>query len=298
MEIKQPHILIIDDEPINLEIMEDYLDELNYQIICRDNGKDAWDYLKNHPHHIDVILLDRMMPGMDGLTLLKKIRAHDQLKSIPVILQTALISEKDVVEGMRAGAYYYLTKPFSEEMLRSVLKTALHDRTQFVFLQNQLKEQKNILGLMQSAEFYFKTLEDVNTLSLLIANACPNSEDVVSGLAEIMINSVEHGNLGITYAEKSALIKTSNWRQEIQKRLQMDKYKNNSGHIYFKRNEHDIKIVISDSGDGFNWQKFIEFDSNRILDSHGRGIAMAKKFSFADLTFNQSGNCVTLQIQL
>ncbi len=296
MNIDKPRVLVVDDEPLNLEIMEDYLEDLHCSTISKNNGIEAWDYLLSQKDDIDIILLDRMMPGMDGLTLLKKIRQHERFKSIPVILQTAMITEQDVIEGMQAGAYYYLTKPFSAEMLNSVLSTALHDRKQFVTLQNQLKQQNKIFGLMQQAEFQFRTLDDVNTLSLIIANACPKSELVVTGLAEIMINAVEHGNLAISYEEKSALIKTSTWREEILKRLNMEHYRDKKANIKFLRTEKEISIIIQDSGEGFDWKKFIEFDSNRILDSHGRGIAMAKKFSFSDMKFNESGNSVTLYI--
>jgi len=294
----KPHIVVIDDEPLNLEIIEDYLDDLKYNAISFTNAEDAWTFLNSGERTIDVILLDRMMPGTDGLTMLKRIRKDEVFKNIPVILQTAMIREEDVVEGMKAGAYYYLTKPFSEDMLKSVLQTALQDRMQYVYLQNQLKQQQKIPNLLQKADFVFKTLEDVNILSLLIANTCPDSEVVVSGLAEIMINSVEHGNLKITYAEKSELLKSSRWREEINHRLSLPEYKDLYASLHFERLPNHIKISITDHGNGFAWKNFLEFNPSRILDAHGRGIAMANKFSFSEVKYNEKGNEVELIINL
>lgn len=293
-----PRIVVIDDEPLNLEIIEDYLDDYNYETVYYTSADQAWEQLKSSESPVDVILLDRMMPGTDGLTLLKWIRKDDHLKNIPVILQTAMIREEDVVEGMKAGAYYYLTKPFSEDMLKSVLQTALKDRLQFLYLQHQLKQQQKIPNLLRKAEFIFQSLEDVNVLSLLIANACPNSEVVVSGLAEIMINAVEHGNLGISYQEKSELIKQSRWKEEINHRLTLPEYRDLSAKLHFERHEDKIIICISDHGDGFKWEQFLDFDPGRILDAHGRGIAMAKKFSFSEVHYNEKGNHVELTLNL
>jgi len=292
------NMLIVDDEPLNLEIVQEYLDEEPLVIQTAQDGNTALEMLNAAPEQFDLVLLDRMMPGIDGLDVLKQISQHPILKTVPVILQTAMSSAENIIEGLEAGAYYYLTKPFEEDMLLSVIHTAIRDRRHFLGLQRLVKESQNTLGLMKKAHFQFSNLQQVKQLSTLLANACPDSDSVITGLSELMINAVEHGNLEITYDEKTTLIAESKWQQEVERRLQLEKYRNRIADVYFERNQNQITMVIEDKGKGFDWGKYIYFDSERILHSHGRGIAMANKFSFEKISYNSSGNQVTIFIKL
>ncbi len=298
MTSNKANILIVDDEPLNLEIVQDYLEDEPLNIETAEDGATALKLLEGAPEKYDIVLLDRMMPGIDGLEVLKTISKHPILKTVPVILQTAMSSQENIIEGLEAGAYYYLTKPFEEDMLLSVIHTALRDRNHFLSLQTLVKENKTSMGLMKTAYFQFSTLDHVKQLSSLLANACPDSESVITGLSELMINAVEHGNLEISYEEKTALITDSAWLQEVERRLQDEKFLHRQASIQFSREENAITMVIEDQGKGFDWEKFIDFDSERILHSHGRGIAMANKFSFNKVSYNQAGNQVTLTINL
>ncbi len=291
-------MLIVDDEPLNLEIIQDYLEDEPLQIETAEDGTSALEMLNANPEKYDIILLDRMMPGIDGLEVLNQISNHPVLKTVPVILQTAMSSQENIVEGLEAGAYYYLTKPFEEDMLLSVIHTAIRDRNHFLSLQQMVKENQTSMGLLKDAHFQFSTLQHVKQLSTLLANTCPESESVITGLSELMINAVEHGNLEISYEQKTQLIAESNWREEVEKRLQMEPFNSRQADVHYHRNNEQITIIIEDKGKGFNWQQYIDFDSERILHSHGRGIAMANKFSFDKLSYNECGNQVTILINL
>ncbi len=291
-------MLIVDDEPLNLEIVQDYLEDEPLVIETAEDGASALEMLNADPEKYDIVLLDRMMPGIDGLEVLKQISKHPILKTVPVILQTAMSSPENIIEGLDAGAYYYLTKPFEEDMLLSVIHTAIRDRNHFLSLQTLIKESQTTMGLIKSAHFQFSNLQHVKQLSSLLANACPESESVITGLSELMINAVEHGNLEISYEDKTALIAESNWREEVERRLQLEQYKSRLVDVHFERTKSQITIIIADKGKGFDWEKYIDFDSERILHSHGRGIAMANKFSFDKISYNSSGNQVTITINL
>ncbi len=291
-------MLIVDDEPLNLEIVQDYLEDEPLVIETAEDGASALEMLNADPEKYDIVLLDRMMPGIDGLEVLKQISKHPILKTVPVILQTAMSSPENIIEGLEAGAYYYLTKPFEEDMLLSVIHTAIRDRNHFLSLQTLIKESQTTMGLIKSAHFQFSNLQHVKQLSSLLANACPESESVITGLSELMINAVEHGNLEISYEDKTALIAESNWREEVERRLQLEQYKSRLVDVHFERTKSQITIIIADKGKGFDWEKYIDFDSERILHSHGRGIAMANKFSFDKISYNSSGNQVTITINL
>ncbi|MET0644557.1 MAG: response regulator [Candidatus Binatia bacterium] len=112
-------ILIVDDEPFNLDLLEQELDEQNYTIERANDGAEALD--KVPVFQPDLILLDYMMPKMNGLEVLRRLREDALYKRIPVILLTAKATQEDKVRGLDAGADDYVIKPFdSFELLARV----------------------------------------------------------------------------------------------------------------------------------------------------------------------------------
>lgn len=287
---QKPHILVVDDEQLNLEIISEYLADTDYQISTAEDGEIAWSMLEKNPESFDVILLDRMMPNLSGLKVLERIKEHRILKNCPVIFQTAKASNDDILEGISAGAYYYLTKPFAEEMLLSIVNTAVNDRLRFKDVQKDLHQAQQTMGLLKSARFDFQTPEQARAIAALISNACTDSEKVVLGLTELMINAIEHGNLAITYEEKSLLNANGEWKQEVKKRLSLAENNKKYAQIYFNNLPEGIQIIITDQGDGFDWQSYMDFDPQRAMDNHGRGIAIANKLSFKHIEYKGNGN--------
>jgi adenylate cyclase len=112
-------ILIVDDEPFNLDLLEQELQDQNYTIERANDGTEALDKVPSFLP--DLILLDYMMPKMNGLEVLRRLREDAQYKSIPVILLTAKATQEDKVRGLDAGADDYVIKPFdSFELLARV----------------------------------------------------------------------------------------------------------------------------------------------------------------------------------
>jgi adenylate cyclase len=126
-------ILIVDDEPFNLDLLEQELQEQGYVIERAGDGTEALQKIGSFEP--DVMLLDYMMPKMNGLEVLKRLRGDETWKSLPVILLTAKATQEDKVAGLDAGADDYVIKPFdSFELLarvRSMLRIkSLHDSLQ------------------------------------------------------------------------------------------------------------------------------------------------------------------------
>jgi len=297
-KMDQVVILVVDDEPLNIDIITEYLNDGSdtYLIETACNGKIAWQLLDAEPNRYDIVLLDKMMPEMNGLQVLALIVDHPILKYVPVILQTAKNSTSDIVEGMQAGAYYYLTKPFSEEMLLSVVNTAVKDGTFFKQLQGSIKEKEDTMGLLVSSCFQFQTITEAQAIARLLAHACPDPSIAVIGLSELMINAVEHGNLGITYQEKSYLRREGIWEEEIERRLLFDENKNKMAKIHYSCQGNRKEFIIVDQGIGFDWHQYMEFSPERLMDSHGRGIAMSKAMVFTGLEYRGNGNEVCAYI--
>ena len=298
MADKTATILIVDDEPFNVEIIMEYLEDEGYELKTAKDGLDAWNQLEADPHAFDLILLDRMMPNMDGMEVLAKIKAHPVLLEVPVLLQTALASKQDIAEGMKAGAYYYLTKPFEEETLRSVISTAVGDRLRYRSMQQQIEMSSRLDDLMADGQFSFRTLNEARDMATMLSNICPDPQRVVVGMAELLINAVEHGNLGITYEEKGLLKDLGSWQDEVEKRLDMPEYRDRKVTVKMHKNKQNIDFVICDEGEGFDFSGFLEMDPQRAFDNHGRGIAMSRLLSFDYLEYLGKGNEVRVRVKL
>lgn len=116
-------VLAIEDEADILEVIEYNLDREGFDVITSRNGEDGLELIrKNHP---DLVLLDLMLPDLDGLEICRKIRSDDEIKQIPVIMVTAKDTESEVVLGLGVGADDYVTKPFNPRELIARVKAVL-----------------------------------------------------------------------------------------------------------------------------------------------------------------------------
>lgn len=116
-------ILAVDDEEDILELVRINLSNAGYHVICATSGEMALDILGTDCP--DLILLDLMFPGMDGFEVAKRIRKNPFARSVPIIMMTARGEEKDIVDGLEAGADDYICKPFSPRVLVARIKAVL-----------------------------------------------------------------------------------------------------------------------------------------------------------------------------
>jgi DNA-binding response OmpR family regulator len=116
-------ILIVDDEPFNVDYLEQELADLGYETVSASNGQEALEKVATEAP--DLILLDVMMPVMDGFTVCRILKEHEPTRLIPIIIMTALDAMEDRVKGIKAGADDFLTKPVHEEELLARIETAL-----------------------------------------------------------------------------------------------------------------------------------------------------------------------------
>ncbi len=125
-EAKRGRILIVDDDPNTLEILRRWLAREGYATLSADNGPACLEMLEKDP--IDVIVLDVMMPGMDGLQVCERLRENAAWRSIPVVLLTAKDDIETRSRGMLLGVSEYLTKPVNKLDLFARLQAQLHSR--------------------------------------------------------------------------------------------------------------------------------------------------------------------------
>jgi len=115
-DTNKQHILVVDDVPRNLQLMGTVLKAINAKVAFAQNGKQAIEYAQSK--HPDLILLDIMMPEMDGYEVCKRLKDTQTTKDIPIIFITALNDENDEYHGFKLGAVDYITKPFNPKIVQ------------------------------------------------------------------------------------------------------------------------------------------------------------------------------------
>ncbi|MFN4341875.1 MAG: response regulator [Azonexus sp.] len=289
--------LVVDDEQLNLFLIEEFLAQEDIELELHSNPLEAWASLSAPDSQFSLVVLDRMMPDLDGMELLRRMKREARFADIPVIMQTAASSPDQVREGLEAGAYYYLTKPYEPEALISIVRAAIEDRRVRHGLRSRAAHLEDAQALILSVEYRFETLEDVSSLVPVLAAMCPSPDSVAPGLSDLMVNAIEHGNLGVTYQEKSLLKWEGDWEAEIKRRLALPQFRGRFATVRAERGPAAVTFTITDQGDGFEWSKFLTFDPDRAFDPNGRGIAMAKMMSFSTLEYQGKGNVVVARVE-
>ncbi|MCC0178275.1 HAMP domain-containing histidine kinase [Waterburya agarophytonicola K14] len=178
LQVKKDYILVVDDIPDNLLLVQLALEQEGHEVVLADNGATALRYIKQSPPNL--ILLDVMMPGMDGYEVTRRVRNDRNIPFIPILLVTAR-EESSVVEGLDAGADEFVRKPFQLEELqarvRSMLrlKETIDQRENFVSclthdLRTPLVAANRMLDLMNQEVFGEINLEQKEAISNIISS--------------------------------------------------------------------------------------------------------------------------------
>ncbi len=118
-------VLIVDDDARNIFALTSVLEEHEMNIVSADNGREAINILMDDPD-IDIVLMDIMMPEMDGMETIQEIRKVTRLKNLPIVAVTAKAMKGDREKCIEAGAWDYLSKPVDSEQMIAVLRAWLH----------------------------------------------------------------------------------------------------------------------------------------------------------------------------
>jgi DNA-binding response OmpR family regulator len=169
-------LLIVDDIPENIKVLGHSLQHDGYVISFATSGEQAIDIaMKNE---LDLILLDIMMPGMDGYQVCRQLKDEKRTQHIPIIFITAKTENEDIVHGFEAGAVDYITKPFNTAELSARVQTHLELKHSRHIIQNQAEElswtNKRLMKKNQKLE---QALEEIETLKGLLP-VCSNCKKI------------------------------------------------------------------------------------------------------------------------
>jgi two-component system sensor histidine kinase/response regulator len=179
----QGTLFVIDDTPENLTVLRKCFTDHQYRVAVARNGKVALERAKRiHP---DLILLDILMPGMDGFEVCRQLKADDMTRAIPVIFMTALDTAEDKVKGFEAGAEDYVTKPLNyQEVLARV-----HTHVTLYQVQQELRARS--IELQAALERERRILEDLRmNLSVALPHELHTLLIGILGYCQILLKEV------------------------------------------------------------------------------------------------------------
>lgn len=189
-DLKDHNILIVDDNPTNLAVIVDYLEESGLNILVSQDGESS---LKRAQYaQPGIILLDILMPGIDGYETCQRLKAESTTKDIPVIFMTALSSTEDKVKGFNVGAVDYVTKPIQPEEVLARIKLHLQLR----FMTTTLATQNELLtGEIEQRKLVETRLNSINERLKTEVRDRVTAQKALSQLNEDLEKRVEHRTL-------------------------------------------------------------------------------------------------------
>jgi len=284
-------ILAIDYDQNSLDLIKNYLNKSNYAVEPCQNTSDAWQRITTIGNY-NLIIINQTMPPKDGIELIKKLKSHENLKSIPIIMQSTTSAQEEFLQAIKAGVYYYGANPYTQYSLIKIVDCCLRNFE----LQHEFYKEKNprskIAHTIQICEIKVKTLEEARLVANYLARIYPDPKRVIVGICELIINAIEHGNLGIDYKEKTSLSLSNMWQETVNQLLELPEHRDKFVTVTFKNTSDKLQLTIKDMGQGFEWDKYLAIDPRRATELHGRGIALASMISFDKLEYLESGNTV------
>jgi CheY-like chemotaxis protein len=152
MNERKPLVLIVDDVPKNIQLLSLILSRKNYEIAFAVSGEQALEMLESISP--ELILLDIVMPGMDGFEVCEKIRANPVTEGIPIIFLTGRAAAEDIKKGFQTGAVDYISKPFNSEELLARVKTHIE-------LKRNQDVKDALIALLQKTVARFRDIADI-----------------------------------------------------------------------------------------------------------------------------------------
>lgn len=287
-------VLIVEDNKAIRDLTEKTVKRAGYDVQAAPDGAQGLKLFKEFKP--EVVLSDINMPVMNGLELLEKIRIFDS-NTLFIVVST-LDSPEYILQALRLKANDYIVKPFAaKEMLAMLEKYSgiLASRT----------KNREVLGLIDNMVLKMRVGNRLDLVGKIVDRLMIETEQVISqadrfgvhlGLVEMIVNAIEHGNLEITYDEKSQAMEGSHrqWDDLVNNRCMASEYADRLINLDFSMTKDRCEWLITDQGPGFDWKKIPDAsDPENLTASHGRGILLTT-MQFDEVTYIGKGNQVRL----
>ncbi len=284
--------MVVDDEEALRSLLIRLLEKEGFESFPANDGEEAIRLFRERSPL--VVVSDIRMPRMDGLTMLTEIRKMD--RSAAVILMTGQGNEEILLSALRGGATNFFKKPFSSRELideiRRIVGFRLEAARSSLFSPYLTAETKSFVLPPLVSSYY----PIINQVTLQLPCLVPPEEilNLKIGIEEMITNAVEHGNLGISFDEKSAAIREGRLAELVAERTAQSERAGRRVFITSRLRPDAFEITIRDEGTGFDWRGLPEVAPENLLAFSGRGIFLTKIY-FDEVEYNETGNQVTLR---
>ncbi len=244
MNIEQRNntILIIDDNAANIGVIVEYIKTYGFETVIARNGEMGLKRAKLvHP---DIILLDVLMPGIDGFETCRRLKADEATRTIPVIFMTALTDVEDKVKGFAVGGVDYVTKPVQQEEVLARIRTHLKIQAQNRQLQQQTVELNHARLMAEAAQKIAEKASKIKSAFLAnMSHELRTPLNAILGFSQLMARSEE---LNASQQENLAIIRRSGEHLLTLINDVLDMSKIESGHTILNLKEFDLYLLMND----------------------------------------------------
>ncbi|MBI2191742.1 MAG: response regulator [Planctomycetes bacterium] len=285
-------VLVIDDEAVVRDTLGTFLRHRGYRVATAPDGLKGLElFRQDRP---SIVFTDLRMPGSDGLDFLRKAMRIDPHAHI--IFITGHGEEKDILDALHSGARNFFRKPLNFQEVIEAL-SALESR---VMAEEGTRFEYAFVVSQDEALVIPNDLSVVSGVVNHITANLPHffDEQTVHGiqgaLIEMIVNAIEHGNLGISYEEKTRALENEKLADLISTKSQQPLLASRRVHIHYLFNAEEVRYTIEDEGDGFNIHDVPDpGHPDNLWLGHGRGILMTRAL-MDEVHYNEKGNRVTL----
>ncbi|WP_321277241.1 ATP-binding protein [Thiomicrorhabdus indica] len=297
-DIQDPkRILMIGISPGQQYFLSQALDYPGLLIDFARNSHHAQMFMEELGDTYDILWFDEDNMHNGDWEFLKKLAQMYPNDYQPIILQTRPDSSI-FKQALSHGVYYFITKPYSEERLLDILSSSFRGLTNFNEINRFVIDYKHSITLFRHAIFHVRTPEDIHSLSATLSYLTQTPEKTSFGLLELMNNALEHGNLGFDFESKAKLVNDGQFESALKKRLYSPEYEHQFVEISVTFSEGFIDFSIRDFGDGFDYESYLTPEDYHQTGPNGRGILIAKNFSFDDLRYEEEGRVAVARTKI
>lgn len=288
-------VLVVEDDPLGGFYLSETIKKQGFEVMVARDGETGLQVFDSFSP--DLVFSDICMPKMDGLRLLAEIR--ERSSEAIVVMTTAYGSEENTINALRFRANDFLIKPIRhDEVLTSLEKysSIIESRTLEMQIIGMILKRELVLQFGNRLQLVGQV---ANRLILETGNSLSQNDrlGVRLGLFELIVNAIEHGNLGIGYQEKTKALQSSphGLVALLEQKLADPVIKAKNITIEFKMSQSYCEWVITDEGDGFEWKSVPDpISESNFFTAHGRGI-MLSRLQFDELEYLGKGNCVRVR---
>ncbi len=296
-----PVVLIVDDSEVDRRLVGGLLPkELDWLVEFADNGVTALEMMQMSVP--DVVITDMMMPEMDGMELVSRIRV--EFPKVPVILITGHGSETLAVEALERGATSYVPKPVLSEKLWETVE-------QVLALLRADRSYSRLINCLENTQYNFALDNDPTLIPPLVdlvqqvlsgVHCCDANGRMHAGIAleEAMLNAVLAGNLEMDseqVQEARSQLRQGHISQVVESRRKTAPYSDRVAWVHVSISRDEATFVVRDEGEGFDTTGVpVRHSAETLEHREGRGLVLMKHF-MDDVQFNASGNEVTMVLR-